>query len=94
MRILVRGHSRSDLTSDEQARLQQAMDQFYNQPPPGVRLECDYILCDYSGSFSVIEVESEAALRATLAPFDGLVRIETYPVFAGEFGKAVTETET
>ncbi len=91
MRILVRGHARSDLTPEDKARLDRAMARFYRDPPPGVRLECDYILCDLSGSFSVIEVESEAALQATLAPFDGLVRIETFPVFTGEFGHVVVD---
>ncbi len=83
MRFLVRGRSRTDLDPEAQRRLGVAMNAFYTAPPEGVVLECDYILSDRSGSFSVLVVPDRAALDAVLGPFEGLVDLEVFEVITG-----------
>ena len=84
MRFLVHSLQNNDLDANQKVRLYATMNKFYTDMPKGITLECDYILADRSGSYSVLEVPDRAALDAVLAPFDGLIKVEIFEVITSE----------
>jgi hypothetical protein len=84
MRFLVHSMQVPNLSPEQNARLYQAMNAFYNEVPKGVTLECDYIRADKLGSYSVLDVPDRATLDRIMAPFDGLVKAEVVPVLTAQ----------
>jgi|ETNmetMinimDraft_25_1059894.scaffolds.fasta_scaffold310202_1 hypothetical protein len=76
MKFMVVSEQVTDLKEDARSELYEAMNQFYSNIPPGVRLEKDYIRADRLGSYSILEVENREAVTAVMAPFDGLVHAQ------------------
>ena len=76
MRFLVHAEQRPDLTEAERHAFYGAMQVFYEQVPPDVRLEADFIKADRTGSYSVLTVPDRAVVDRILAPFEGWVVLE------------------
>ena len=82
MLYMVISKTRTDLTSDEFAKLGELAKDFYNNIPEGVTLHNDWAANDNSRTFALLETERASLLDQIQAPFRPYVDIEVVPVTA------------
>ena len=80
MLYMIINRTRTDLDAGEMEQLGQIAQSFYDNIPPGVKLQGDWRALDYTCTFALLEADSEDLLEAIQAPFRDYVDMEVVPV--------------